>query len=98
MPARRAMSSVEVPSKPRSANSTSAASSSVSLRSAAERRVVVGLMGGRIVMTHKLVKRLGDPVELRLAEPAVEGQGERPLEDRVGAGEGALPPEGAEPV
>src|SRR6266516_7632782 len=95
MPARFAMSSVDVPSKPRSANSIRAASRIVSLRSAAERRVVVWAMGDRLVMTHKLVKSLRHPVELGVREPGVERQRERPLECRVRAGERPLVAVGA---
>src|SRR5438045_5766634 len=99
MPARRAMSSVEVPTYPPSANSTSAASSTVSRRSAALMRVVV-ISGTRrrLVMTHKLVKSLRDPILLGLGQPLVQGQGERTLERRVGARERALVAVGAEPV
>src|SRR3954469_25531099 len=92
MPALRAMSSVEVPTYPPSANSTSAASSTVSRRSAALMRVVVifGSTSGRLVMTHKLVKSLRDPILLRLGQPLVQRQRERTLERRIGTREGAL--------
>src|SRR5581483_9965974 len=95
MPARRAMSSVEVPSKPRPANSTRAASRTSSLRSAAERRTA---MPARLVMTHKLVKGLRHPVEIGVGELPVEGQRERAVARRVGAGERALVAVGAEAV
>src|SRR5882757_81555 len=98
MPARFAMSSVDVPSKPRSANSMRAASRIESLRSAAERRVLVELMRVRLVITHKLVKRLRDPVELALGEPLVERERQRPLEGGVRTGERPLVTVGAEPV
>src|SRR3954467_11556321 len=99
MPARRAMSSVDVPTYPPSANSTRAASSTVSRRSAALMRVVgIGGMRRRLVMTHKLVKPLRDAILLRLGQPLVQGQGERTLERRVGSREGALVAVGAEAV
>src|SRR5689334_20899331 len=95
MPARRAMSSVDVPSKPAAANSSSAASSTSLRRSSAVRRTA---MSGKLVATHYLVKRLRDPVELGVGQPGVERQRERPLEGRVGAGELALVAVRAEPV
>src|SRR3954452_18866382 len=97
MPARRAMSSVDVPTYPPSANSTSAASSTVSRRSAALMRVVV-ISGTRrrLVMTHKLVKSLPDPVLLGLGQPLVQRERERALERRIGAGERPLVAVGAE--
>jgi len=49
-------------------------------------------------MTHKLVKRLGDLVELVAPEPGVQRQGERALEGGIGAGERPLVAVGAEPV
>src|SRR3954463_4407706 len=69
----------------------SAASSTASRRSAAFMRVVVisGTLG-RLVMTHKLVKSLRDPVLLGLGEPLMQRQGERAFERGVGAREGAL--------
>src|SRR3954465_14837332 len=99
MPARRAMSSVDVPTYPPSANSTSAASSTVSRRSAALMRVVV-ISGTRrrLVMTHKLVKSLRDPVLLGLGQPLVQRQRERTLERRIGTREVALFAVGAEAV
>src|SRR3954447_12467239 len=97
MPARRAMSSVDVPTYPPSANSTSAASSTASRRSAALMRVVV-VMPSKLVMTHKFVKSLGDPVLLGLGQALVQRQRERTLEGRIGAREGALVAVGAEPV
>src|SRR2546422_7257932 len=97
-PARRAMSSVEVPAQPRSANSICAASRMASRRSAAESRVAVGLIAGRLVMTHKFVKPLRDAVELGLGETRVKRQGERALVDRVGSRKRPLVAEGAEPV
>src|SRR5207302_10141346 len=92
------MSSVEVPAKPLSANSICAASRMASRRSAAERRVVVELMAGRLVMTHKLVKCLCHAVELGPGQPRVERQGERALVDRGGTGERPLVAVSAEPV
>src|SRR5690349_4451176 len=92
------MSSVDVPAKPRSANSTRAASRTASLRSAALMRVVVICMPPNLVMTHKLVKCLAHPVELRVREPGVERQGERALVRGIGAGERALAAVGAEAV
>src|SRR3954453_4079906 len=69
----------------------SAASSTASRRSAAFMRVVVisGTLG-RLVMTHKFVKSLRDPVLLGLGEPLMQRQGERAFERGVGAREGAL--------
>src|SRR4051812_47572871 len=77
----------------------SAASSTASRRSAAVMRVVV-ISGTRwrLVMTHKLVKSLRDPVLLGLGEPLVQGQGEAVLERGVGARERALVAVGAEAV
>src|SRR5689334_3384482 len=98
MPARRAMSSVDVPSKPRSANSTRAASRTSSLRSAAVSLVVVISTRRRLVMTHKLVKCLRDPVELAVGEAGVERQREGALEGGVGAREVALVAVGAQAV
>src|SRR3954451_119193 len=99
MPALRAMSSVEVPTYPPSANSMSAASSTVSRRSAALMRVVViGGTRGRLVMTHKLVKSLRDPVLLGLGQTLVQRQRQRALERRIGTREGALVAVGAEAV
>src|SRR5438105_14080918 len=92
------MSSVEVPAKPLSANSICAASRMASRRSAAERRVVVELMAGRLVMTHKLVKCLCHAVELGPGQPRVERQGQRAFVDRVGARERPLVAVGAAPV
>src|SRR5579864_6555217 len=87
MPARRAMSSVDVPSSPRSANSTRAASRTSSFRSAAESLTAMCCM---LVMTHKFVKCGRHPVEVARRQPAVQRQCERPLEGSVGAGERPL--------
>src|SRR5690348_895464 len=95
MPARRAMSSVDVPSKPAAANSSSAASSTSLRRSSAVRRTA---MPDKLVSNHYLVKPLRHTVELGIGEPGVEREGERPLEGRVGPGEVPLVPVGAEPV
>src|SRR5690242_17085883 len=95
IPARRAMSSVDVPSKPAAANSSSAASSTSLLRSSAVSRTA---MADKLVATHYLVKCFRHPVELALREPGVERQRERPLERRVRARERALVAVGAEPV
>src|SRR6476620_4394091 len=97
MPARRATSSVDEPCRPCSANTASAASRISSRRSSFDFRSVV-TMWSRLVMTHYLVKRLRHPVEIALGEPRVEGERERPLEDALGAGEGALVAVGAEHV
>src|SRR3954447_20581275 len=61
-----------------------------SRRSAALMRVEVTVTPPKLVTTHKFVKCLGHPIELGLCQAGVERQGERPLEGRVGAGEGAL--------
>src|SRR3954471_10822279 len=60
MPARRAISSVEAPWRPRSANSCNAASSTASRRSAAVFRSVVTAMGGKLATTYYLVKSLDE--------------------------------------
>src|SRR4051794_27377116 len=99
MPARRAMSSVDVPSRPRPANSIIAASSTSSRRSAAVSLVVVVIsMPARLVTTHKLVKRLRHTIEVAVRQPIVERKGESPLEHPVGVGEWALVAVGAEAV
>src|SRR5690349_14888415 len=82
MPAALAMSSVDAPSKPSAAKTATAASRMSSRRSAALSLVVISTRP-RLVMTHKLVKSLGDPVELGLGQPDVEREGERPLEGGV---------------
>src|SRR5690348_5098527 len=64
MPARRAMSSVEAPSKPRSANSIMAASSTSSRLAAAVDLVVVVLIAAMLVMTHKSVKPAGTEIRV----------------------------------
>src|SRR5579862_5825478 len=97
MPARSAMSSVEAPSKPCAANSTSAASRISSRRSSFVFRSVTTI-SGKLVMTHKFVKSLGDPVELALRERRVERQRERPLVRSLGPREEALVAVGVEPV
>src|ERR1051325_8417901 len=96
MPARLAISSVEAPCSPRSANSPIAASRISSRRSSALFRWGWTTMDGKLVITHKFVKRLRDEVEIRFGEPGMEGQGEGALEGPVGAGEGALVAVGAE--
>src|SRR5262249_33050586 len=97
MPARRAMSSVDAPYRPFSANSTSAASRISSRRSSFVLRAVTTTRI-RLVTTHNLVKGLGDPVEVAVREARVERERERPLEHRRRAGEVALVPVGAEQV
>src|SRR5438445_11100952 len=61
-------------------------------------RSVVIDMGDRLVATHYLVKYLRDPIEIRVGEPRVERQGERPLEDARGARKVALLAVGTEPL
>ena len=56
IPARRATSSVEVPASPWTAKSTTAASRTISRRSAAGIRCLVSVMVIKIVMNHYLVK------------------------------------------
>src|SRR5271154_2319583 len=95
MPARRAISSVDAPARPRSANSTRAASRISSRRSSFVFRSLT-TMGVRLVTTHKLVKGLRHPVEIALREPGVEGQGKRAVEGMLGARERARVPVGPE--
>src|SRR6266566_10084972 len=92
MPARLAISSVEAAWSPRSANSTTAASRISSRRSSALFRSwgVVTMTSPRLVTTYKLVKGLGDAVEIGLGEAGVEGQNQGALVSPVGAGERAL--------
>src|ERR1051326_6427228 len=96
MPARLAISSVEAPCSPRSANSPTAASRISSRRSSALFRWGWTTMGCKLVTTHKFVKGLRDEVEIRLGETGMERQGEGAFEGPVGAGEGALVPVGTE--
>src|SRR5918911_1876777 len=97
MPARLAISSVDAPWRPRAANSICAASRTASRRSAALCLVAVA-MARRLVLTHYLVKHLGDAIEILLAEAGVKGQRERALVAAVGAGERPLVAVRAEPV
>src|SRR5437764_2207031 len=97
MPARAVMDSVEAPSRPRSANSTSAASRIEAFRSAAVIRVVV-VTPSKLLLTYYLVKHVGHAIEVGLGQPGVERQRERPLVGRVGAGEGPLVRVRAQPV
>src|SRR4029077_20863020 len=97
MPARRATSSVDEPRRPCSAKTASAASRISSRRSSFYFRCET-TMTERLVMTHYVVKSLGDTVEIGLGEPCVERQGERPLEDPVGSREGLGACIGGEPV
>src|SRR5215472_15364134 len=55
IPARRATSSVEVPASPCAANSTTAASRTISRRSAAGIRCFVSVTTTKLVMTHYFV-------------------------------------------
>ena len=80
MPARLAMSSVEAPSNPRSANSTRAASRTSSRRAAAVDLVVAISMRAMLVMTHKLVKPTG--AETRV----LGGERERPCDSTRDSG------------
>src|SRR5581483_4736783 len=98
MPARRAMSSVDAPWRPLSANSTRAASRISSRRSSFVFRSVTSTMCWMLVTTHNLVKRLGHDVEIGLGEPRVERQGERALEHPGRPREVALVAVGAEQV
>src|SRR2546423_11736699 len=98
MPARRATSSVEDPSRPCSANTASAASRISSRRSSFDFRSPVVTMERRLVTTHYLVKCPCYPVQIAFREPGVERQRQRALEDARGAGEIALLPVGAEQV
>src|SRR5262249_6713051 len=61
-------------------------------------RVVVICMSPRLVMTHKFVKCLSYPVELRVGEARMEREGEGPLEGRVRPRERARAAVGAEAV
>src|SRR5262245_40363637 len=99
MPAARAMVSVEAPCMPRSANSTIAAASTASRRSAAVLRAVeTGAMRWKLSVTYKSRQDPGDAIELVLRQPSVEGQRKRALEGAVGAGERPLLVVGLEPV
>src|SRR3954447_10796742 len=97
MPARRATSSVEEPCRPSSAKTANAASRISSRRCSFVFRSVV-TTAVMLVMTHYIVKSLRHPVEIVVGEPGVEGQGERPLEDPLRPGEGALVAVGPEQV
>src|SRR5437879_5173145 len=98
MPASRAISSVDPPCSPCSANTATAASRISSRRSSFDFRYCVTTMRGRLVMTHKFVKGFRDTVEVGLRQRGVEGQRERALEDARGSGEVALVAVGAEQV
>src|SRR5712671_3780561 len=72
IPARRATSSVEVPASPPAANSGTAASSTISRRSAAGIRcLVITVMGAKLVTTHYFVKRVTEVGFLSLANEVV---------------------------
>src|SRR5436190_11842082 len=90
IPAAAAIASVEAPSRPRRANSSSAASRTVSRRSSAVFRWVETVTPAKLVITYLIVKCRDDPVDLRLAEAGVQRQRERPLEARLRARETAL--------
>src|SRR5262245_24879992 len=96
MPALAAMLSVEPPSKPCSANSSSAAARISSRRSAWVFLVTADIVRRMLVMTHKFVKRLRDPVELALGQPRVERERQGVLVGMFGPGEEPLVAVGAE--
>ncbi len=99
MPARRAMSSVDAPCSPCSANSTSAASRISSRRSSFVLRSVTTTIAARLVTTHNLVKCLGDDVEIvRRRGACGTGSASARSKTRVAPGKGALVAVGAEPV
>src|SRR5262245_46472541 len=99
MPARRAISSVEPPAKPFSAKTSRAASRTAWRRSSA---VFLGLSTAmtrcKLSLTHNCCQGLRDPVELRVGQPRVQRQRERPLEAAVRPGEAPLVAVGREPV
>src|SRR5712691_378263 len=98
MPARFAISTVDPPWSPRSANSTIAASRISSRRSSALFRSLWTTMGVMLVTTYKLVKCPCHLVEIALREPRGEREREGPLEGAIGARERALLAEGTEAV
>src|SRR6266567_3702399 len=98
MPARLAISSVDAPWSPRSANSPMAASRISSRRSSALFRCGWVIMGGMLVTTYKLVKRLRHNVQIPLDEPRMEGKRESAFERAVRTRELALVAIGAEAV
>src|SRR4051794_29882805 len=89
MPASRAISSVEAPCSPCRAKTPAAASRISSRRTSFDFRSAT-TMAGKLVMSHKLVKRLRHTIEVALGEARVERQRERTLEDPGGAREIAL--------
>src|SRR5581483_6411724 len=97
-PARRAIASVEVPWRPRSANSTNAASTISSRRSAALFRSPVVATGWKLALTHNSCQDARDPVELPVRQSRVERERERALVAGVGAGERARPAVRGKPV
>src|SRR6059058_1272472 len=76
IPAAAAIASVDAPSRPRSANSSSAASRTASRRSSAVFRWVEIATAAKLVLTYFLVKCRDDAVDVRLAEAGVQRQGE----------------------
>src|SRR6266545_6793751 len=98
MPARFAISSVDAPWRPRSANSARAASRISSRRSSALFRCGCTTMAGMLVTSHKLVKRLRHVVQIALPEPRMERQRQRTLERAVRAGERTKAAVGAQAV
>src|SRR2546423_2796722 len=97
MPARRAISSVDAPCRPRAANSICAASSTSARRSSALCLVVLAI-ANRLVATHYLVKHLADAADVLLRQARVERQGEGALVAAVGPRERALVAVGGQPV
>src|SRR4051812_39522793 len=91
MPALRAISSVEAPERPCSANASRAASSTWARRSSADfLSAVAGVTRCKLSLTYKCCQGLRNAIELGIGELCVERQCERPLEAGVRAGEGAL--------
>src|SRR5207249_2334529 len=97
MPARRAISSVDAPCRPRAANSICAASSTSARRSSALCLVALA-MATRLVATHYLVKHLGDTADVLLCQTRVERQREGALVAAVGSRERALVAIGGQPM
>src|SRR5712691_2822463 len=98
MPAFAAIASVDAPSRPRCANSSIAASRTASRRSSAVLRSVVTITACKLLLTYDAVKGHADPVDLRLAEPVVQGKREGPLEAGLGTRERPLVAVRAEPM
>src|ERR1700675_4437923 len=98
MPALAAIASVEAPSRPRAANSSSAASSTASRRSSADLRWVMTAIACKLLLTYYACQGLGDAIEIALGQARVERKRDRSIEDTGRAGKVALVTVGGEPV